>query len=110
MIHGMIRPSAVILETQNDSPIKENTVAFLTLESLQELEGECERRVDPECDDERSVFCEQCQMWVNGHTQWLDHRIGKKHKKHCKRFGVGVPVKKWVPVKKEIEGWLDQMD
>ena len=106
----MIRPSAVILETQKASLIKENTIPSLKLDSLQELDGECERRIYPECDDERSVFCEQCQMWVNGHTQWLDHRIGKKHKKHCKRFGVGVPVKKWVPVKKEIEGWLDQMD
>ena len=104
MIPGMRRVSAMISETQETSLIKENTIAPLTLDSLRELDGERGRRVCRECGDEPAVFCEQCQMWINGHTQWLDHRIGKKHKKNCKRFGVGVPVKK------ETEGWLDQMD
>ena len=35
--------------------------------------------------ENRAVFCEQCTMWLNGPTQWEDHRIGKKHKKNCKK-------------------------
>ena len=27
------------------------------------------------------VYCSDCQMWLNGQTQWQDHRIGKKHRK-----------------------------
>ena len=26
------------------------------------------------------VYCEVCEMWLNGPTQWEDHQIGKKHK------------------------------
>ena len=31
-----------------------------------------------------SVFCEQCQMWLNGPTQWTDHQQGKKHRQYVK--------------------------
>jgi len=43
---------------------------------------------DAPADDEEkgdAVYCEVCEMWLNGPTQWEDHRIGKKHKKNCKR-------------------------
>ena len=32
-----------------------------------------------------AVYCETCEMWLNGPTQWEDHRIGKKHRKNLKR-------------------------
>ena len=32
---------------------------------------------------EAAVYCEDCEMWLNGPTQWEDHKIGKKHKKHA---------------------------
>ena len=28
-----------------------------------------------------SVYCEICEMWLNGPVQWDDHKIGQKHKK-----------------------------
>ena len=31
------------------------------------------------------VFCKQCEMWLNGQTQWWDHVIGKKHEKFAHR-------------------------
>ena len=27
-------------------------------------------------------YCPDCHMWLNGFTQWQDHRIGKKHRKN----------------------------
>ena len=32
-------------------------------------------------------YCEDCEMWLNGPTQWEDHKIGKKHKKNVKKGG-----------------------
>ena len=32
-----------------------------------------------------AVFCEHCEMWLNGPTSWLDHKIGKKHKKNVRK-------------------------
>ena len=34
-----------------------------------------------------AVYCEYCEMWLNGPTQWEDHKIGKKHKKNVRRRG-----------------------
>jgi len=34
---------------------------------------------------EGAVYCEDCEMWLNGPTQWEDHKIGKKHKKNLAR-------------------------
>ena len=36
---------------------------------------------------EAAVYCEDCEMWLNGPTQWEDHKIGKKHKKHIQGAG-----------------------
>ena len=30
--------------------------------------------------DGQAVYCEDCEMWLNGPTQREDHKIGKKHK------------------------------
>lgn len=38
-----------------------------------------------------AVYCETCEMWLNGPQQYEDHRIGKKHKKNCKRQGQEPP-------------------
>ena len=32
-----------------------------------------------------AIYCEECEMWLNGGTQWEDHKIGKKHKKNVKK-------------------------
>ena len=32
-------------------------------------------------------YCPDCEMWLNGPTQWEDHKIGKKHKKNVKKGG-----------------------
>ena len=29
-----------------------------------------------------AVYCPDCQMWLNGPTQWQRHKTGKKHRKH----------------------------
>ena len=31
------------------------------------------------------IWCPACDMWVNGPTQWEDHKIGKKHNKNLKK-------------------------
>ena len=32
-------------------------------------------------------YCDLCEMWLNGPTQWEDHKIGKKHKKNLRKMG-----------------------
>ena len=32
-----------------------------------------------------TLYCDFCEMWLNGPTQWEDHKIGKKHKKNLRR-------------------------
>ena len=27
------------------------------------------------------IYCEQCEMWLNGSPQWEDHKIGYRHNK-----------------------------
>ena len=39
-------------------------------------------------------YCEHCEMWINGPTQWEDHLIGKKHKKN--KSSKGIPKKRKV--------------
>ena len=34
-----------------------------------------------ESESEEAVYCETCEMWLNGRTQWEDHEIGKTRKK-----------------------------
>ena len=29
-------------------------------------------------------YCPDCHMWLNGFTQWQDHRIGKKHRRNSR--------------------------
>ena len=48
-----------------------------TLEDATEDQGadDSECRMGP-------IYCQDCQMWLNGRTQWLDHcLLGKKHRK-----------------------------
>ena len=40
-----------------------------------------------------AVYCEFCEMYLNGPTQWEDHKIGKNHKKNIDRVKkIGGPV------------------
>ena len=32
-----------------------------------------------------AVYCDVCEMWLNGHQQWEDHERGKKHQKNLWR-------------------------
>ena len=32
----------------------------------------------------RAIFCDICLMWMNGPSQWADHQISKKHRRHVK--------------------------
>ena len=41
--------------------------------------------------DEGIVFCLTCKMWLNGPTQWGDHKIGKIHKKKSKGSKFSLP-------------------
>ena len=34
---------------------------------------------------DEGLYCELCGMWLNGPTQWADHKLGKKHKKNVRR-------------------------
>ena len=36
------------------------------------------------CFDNQAIHCNVCNMWLNGPSQWEDHKIGKKHKKNLK--------------------------
>ena len=41
---------------------------------------------EPEPEAEHQArYCEDCEMWLNGLTQWKDHKIGKKHRKNVKK-------------------------
>lgn len=61
-------------------------------ESLVESEAESSEssvEEDPQAktqtEQDGAIFCEHCQMWLNGPTQWADHEIGKKHRKAVHR-------------------------
>ena len=47
--------------------------------------------MDGTIEEEGAVYCEDCEMWLNGPTQWEDHKIGKKHKKRSKRKNKIIP-------------------
>ena len=40
--------------------------------------------LSPESESGGSVYCQLCEMWLNGPTQLEDHKIGKKHKKNVR--------------------------
>ena len=41
-----------------------------------------------------AVHCPDCDMWLNGPTQWEDHKIGKKHIKNTKPGAKQKPTQK----------------
>ena len=38
--------------------------------------------VDP---DDKSIYCDNCEMWLRNCDQWKEHFVRKKHKKNTKR-------------------------
>ena len=42
---------------------------------------------------DRAVYCKECLMWLNGRTQWEDHKIGKRHRKNLKQLWL-IEIKK----------------
>ena len=62
---------------------------------MREVEGLLTHMESTATQDEEdgAVYCEWCEMWLNGPTQWEDHKIGKKHKKNiARRKKIGGPV------------------
>ena len=39
--------------------------------------------VDP---DDKSIYCDNCEMWLRNCDQWKEHFVRKKHKKHEAEF------------------------
>ena len=36
-------------------------------------------------DNGDSIYCGYCGSWLNAYPQWMDHKIGKKHKKNLEK-------------------------
>ena len=36
--------------------------------------------------EDGAVYCKYCDMWLNGPSQWEDHKFGKKHRKAARSF------------------------
>jgi hypothetical protein len=47
--------------------------------------GACVKKYFTIAGDSDGIWCTDCEMWLNGPTQWEDHKIAKKHKKNCVR-------------------------
>ena len=46
-------------------------------------------------EDDGAVYCQDCEMWLNGPVQWEDHKWGKKHKKNLRgkhKWKIKVPT------------------
>ena len=41
--------------------------------------------VDVTVNEDGAVYCKHCEMWLNGPTQWEDHKISKNHKKNVRQ-------------------------
>ena len=39
-----------------------------------------------------SVYCEICELCLNGPAQWEDHKVGNCHKKNLKRVEMSLPM------------------
>ena len=35
--------------------------------------------------EDDAVYCVLCDIWLNGPTQWDDHKLGKKHRKNVEK-------------------------
>ena len=57
-----------------------------------EAGGDDARRRGGEEEQDGAVYCQDCEMWLNGPTQWEDHKFGKKHKKNLQRKQQGGPT------------------
>ena len=61
-------------------------------EAVIQYENDRYEEVEEEMEDdslsENAIYCEDCEMWLNGPLQWEDHKIGKKHKKNSKKTPV----------------------
>ena len=61
-------------------------------EAVIQYENDRYEEVEEEMEDdslsENVIYCEDCEMWLNGQLQWEDHKVGKKHKKNSKKTPV----------------------
>ena len=57
--------------------------------------------LDTTVNEDGAIFCSHCEMWLNGPTQWEDHKIGTKHKKCVRRKGTRLG---WVRKGSGMEG------
>ena len=68
---ALLMPAASVAPPLPPCPQVERPVS-----SHQPLQGE---------DYASAVYCKVCQVLLNGPTQWEDHKIRKRHRKHLKR-------------------------
>ena len=54
---------------------------FGAASEISESEGKQRQQEQQEKESGQAVYCEDCDMWLNGPIQWEDHKISKKHKK-----------------------------
>ena len=57
--------------------------------------------LDTTVNEDGAIFCSHCEMWLNGPTQWEDHKIGTKHKKRVRQEGTRLG---WVRKLGGVEG------
>jgi hypothetical protein len=62
-------------------PDEEEEEALILDDSSSNAESQAEETPPPteNAADSQAVYCEDCEMWLNGPTQWEDHKIGEKN-------------------------------
>ena len=77
-------------QTFEGEPYAEPPPFEVELQGEQQSKGDPPGRPPPEEDKDKlePVYCETCDMWLNGSTQWERHKIGKKHRKNLRRDAV----------------------
>jgi hypothetical protein len=63
---------------------------------ISEDTGACETKYfDTTAGSSDGIWCNICEMWLNGPEQWEDHVVGKKHKKKVRKYSLMLPEPKW---------------
>ena len=70
-------------QTFEAEPYAEPPPFEVELQGEQQSKGDPPGRPPPEEDKDKlePVYCETCDIWLNGSTQWERHKRGKKHRK-----------------------------
>eukprot|EP00397_Hematodinium_sp_SG-2012_P000783 GEMP01000784.1.p1 GENE.GEMP01000784.1~~GEMP01000784.1.p1 ORF type:complete len:1495 (+),score=357.62 GEMP01000784.1:590-4486(+) len=103
----------LLIGSASNADLEEDCIAKLAFEKgaivspLRKPTASSDLEADPvpsqsvDTDDGAAVFCRKCEKWLNGPTQWKDHRIGKQHRKNAQRRGS--PREKGEEVRQNLE-------